>query len=80
MTTEYNNETLAHSVDAFNLKVFLFTLLQIFKYLESVDVNDSKDVKSGYSITLVSIIPQMYNVIFDVSFVLTNIYELAEFH
>lgn len=28
--------------------------MQIFKYLKSLEVSDSKDVKSGYSITFVS--------------------------
>jgi hypothetical protein len=32
-------------------------ILQIFKYLDSIDVDDS-DVKAGYSIHLVSIISQ----------------------
>lgn len=31
-----------------------YNILQIFKYLVSLDVEDSKDVKSGYSITFVS--------------------------
>ena len=33
----------------------LLLLIQIFKYLDSLHVEDSKDVKSGYSITFVSI-------------------------
>jgi len=35
--------------------ICLLLLTQIFKYLDSLDVEDSKDVKSGYSITFVSI-------------------------
>jgi hypothetical protein len=45
----------------------------MFKYLESVDVDDSKDVKSGYSITLVSIIAHMYSFMFHVLVVLMNV-------
>lgn len=35
--------------------ICLLLLIQIFKYLDSLHVEDSKDVKSGYSITFVSI-------------------------
>lgn len=31
---------------------------QVFKYLESLDVEDFKDVKSGYSISFVSVLPR----------------------
>lgn len=32
-------------------------VFQVFKYLESLDVEDFKDVKSGYSISFVSFCP-----------------------
>lgn len=35
--------------------ICLLLLTQIFKYLDSLDMEDSKDLKSGYSITFVSI-------------------------
>jgi hypothetical protein len=38
-----------------NIELSYDLLLQIFKYLDSVDVDDS-DVKAGYSIHLVSFI------------------------
>jgi hypothetical protein len=35
-------------------------LLQVFKYLDSLDVEDFKDVKSGYSINFVSVFFLIY--------------------
>lgn len=38
------------------LSITLFLEIQIFKYLESLDVEDFKDLKSGYSIAFVSVL------------------------
>jgi hypothetical protein len=35
-------------------------LFQVFKYLDSLDVEDFKDVKSGYSINFVSVFFLIY--------------------